>query len=189
MTASRMPQIPLDQLSPEQRQIYDRIASGPRGQIGAPHWAWLRSPALAQKAQDFGRFCRFETSLDPRLIEIAILATAAYWKAALEWDLHAGEAAKLGVPADTIEAIRREADPAFADAADEAVYRFTRELLCERRSAPQTYEALLQHLGEQEAAELVGVLGYYALISMTIVAFDVPSHLREDDSFGDRRAS
>lgn len=187
MTSSRMPAIPLDHLTEAQREVYDRIASGPRGEIGAPHWAWLRSPALAEKAQDYGRFCRFETSVDPRLIEIAILTTAAHWQAALEWDLHVKEALGMGLAAATIEEIRRQGDPHFELEAEHAVYLFTRELLEKRQAQAGTYALLLEAIDETGTVELVGILGYYALISMTIVTFEVPSHICAEDSFSDLR--
>ncbi len=189
MNSPRMSAIPLDGLTPAQREVYDRIASGPRGKIGAPHWAWLRSPAMAAKAEDFGRFCRFETSVDPRLIEIAILATAAHWQAAVEWDLHEKEALAMGVDAATIEAIRRRGKPRFGSGAERAVYLFTRELLEDRRTGQSAYSGLVESIGEQGAVELVGILGYYALISMTIVAFEIPSPIRDDDSFADLRTN
>lgn len=187
MTSPRMPPIPIERLSAAQRDVYDRIVSGPRGHIGAPHWAWLRSPTLAEHAQAYGRFCRFQTRVEPRLIEIAILTTAAHWQAAVEWDLHETEAQRLGIDAETIEAIRRQGAPRFESQAEQSVYQFTRELLDERRTGEATYSRLVDAVGEPGAVELVGILGYYALISMTIVAFDVPSHVRDDDSFADLR--
>lgn len=189
MTSPRMPAIPLDRLSAAQREVYERIASGPRGQIGAPHWAWLRSPAMAEAAQDYGRFCRFETSVDPRQIEVAILTTAAHWQAALEWDLHEEVARAMELDPEVIEAIRRRGDPVFSLPAERAVYLFARELLEERRVTEETYARLIGEIGEASTVELVGILGYYALISMTIVAFEVPSHVREGDSFADLRAA
>ncbi|MCP5143987.1 MAG: carboxymuconolactone decarboxylase family protein [Gammaproteobacteria bacterium] len=187
MTPPRMPPIPLECLTASQRAVYDRIASGPRRQIGAPHWAWLRSPVLADKAQELGRFCRFETTVEPRLIEIAILTTAAHWQAALEWDLHESEALRMGLDATTIEAIRQQNGPRFETPAEQAVYRFTLQLWHERRTSADNYAGLVHAIGEQGAVELVGILGYYALISMTIVAFEVASHIREGDVFADLR--
>ncbi|HTU09603.1 MAG TPA: carboxymuconolactone decarboxylase family protein [Allosphingosinicella sp.] len=179
----RMPPIPLDAMSGAQREVYDRIVSGPRGHIGGPHWSWLRSPPLAEAAQAYGRYCRFETQVPPRLIEIAILVTAVHWRARLEWDLHVPVATRLGLPAEAIEAIRLGRDPGFADPAERAAHAFCRELLGDRRVAAATYDALLAALGEPAAAELVGILGYYALVSMTIVAFEVPTTGEGPDPF------
>jgi 4-carboxymuconolactone decarboxylase len=179
----RMPPIPLGDMSSAQREVYDRIVSGPRGHIGGPHWSWLRSPPLAEAAQSFGRFCRFETGVGRRMIEVAILVTAVHWRARLEWDLHVPVATGLGIPAEAIEAIRLGRDPVLADPAERAVHDFCHQLLAERRVAPDVYRELVRRIGEPAAAELVGILGYYALVSMTIVAFEVPTSDSGADPF------
>jgi 4-carboxymuconolactone decarboxylase len=77
MTTSRMPVIDTAKLTPAQQKVYDAIASGPRGAVGGPLAVWLTSPELADKAQSLGAFCRFGTSLPPRLSELAILVTGS----------------------------------------------------------------------------------------------------------------
>ena len=44
----------------------------------------------------------------------------------------------------------------------------------------------LPAIGQKAVIELVGILGYYTLISMTIVAFDVPVPAGTTDPFADR---
>ena len=95
-----MPRIPdLDpaRLDPEQKRIHDEIASGPRGKVEGPLRVWLTSPALADKAQALGAFCRYGTSLPPRLSELAILVMGACWQAGFEWFVHAPIAVKAGL--------------------------------------------------------------------------------------------
>ena len=64
-----------------QQQIHDDIASGPRGGVRGPLAVWLHRPELAARAQDLGRYCRYDTSLEPRLSELAILTMARHWSA------------------------------------------------------------------------------------------------------------
>jgi 4-carboxymuconolactone decarboxylase len=52
-----------------------------------------------------------------------------------------------------------------------------------RRVSDATYKRAVAELGELGAVELVGILGYYALISMTIVAFEVPVPDGEPEPF------
>jgi 4-carboxymuconolactone decarboxylase len=75
---SRVPDLDPEKLSPEQRKVYDAIVAGPRGRVVGPLRVWLQSPELADRAQALGAFCRFGTSLPPRLSELAILVTAAH---------------------------------------------------------------------------------------------------------------
>ncbi|MGC1558410.1 MAG: carboxymuconolactone decarboxylase, partial [Bradyrhizobium sp.] len=89
LSGERMPEIPLDKMSAAQRGIADAIMSGPRGRLNGPFNAWLRSPDLADRLQKVGEYVRFNTSLDKRVNEMAILMTAQAWGSQYEWYAHA----------------------------------------------------------------------------------------------------
>lgn len=184
-----MPRIPdwtVDMLSPAQRQVHDAIVGGPRGVVQGPVRIWLESPELAQHAQALGAFCRFGTSLPPRLSELAILVTGAHWRAGFEWHVHAPIALEAGIAPEVAEAIRAGATPHFVHADEAAVHAFARELLEAREVSDATYREAERHLGRTGVVELVGILGYYGLISMTIVAFRVPLPEGAAEPFADR---
>lgn len=183
---SRIPELPIESLSPEQRKVHDAIVAGPRGAIQGPLNIWLRSPKMAERAQELGAFCRYQTSLPKRLSELAILITGASWKAGFEWFVHAPIGIAAGLDSDAVEAIRTGADPEFARTDEAALYEFTRELLEKRRVSDATYERAVTELGTLGVVELVGIVGYYALISMTIVAFKVPLPQGEPEPFPER---
>lgn len=172
MTA-RIKDIDPARLSPEQRRIYDTISSGPRGKVEGPLQVWLTSPGLAENAQALGEFARYRTSLPPRLSELAIIVTGAYWRAGFEWHVHAPIAENAGIAADAIEAIRTGKRPNFENEDEAAVHDFARELLDQRAVSDETYARAQCLLGDVGVVDLVGVLGYYGLISMTIKAFQV----------------
>ena len=170
----RIPEIPLDNLSPEQRKVHDAIVAGPRGKIEGPLKIWLHSPDLASRAQELGAFCRYHTSLPKRLSELAILITGAHWRAGFEWHVHAPAGIAAGLDPDAVEAIRTGRRPNLERADEVATYDFVRELLDRQRVSDETYARTQSQLGAVGVVELVGILGYYALISMTIAAFRVP---------------
>jgi 4-carboxymuconolactone decarboxylase len=171
---SRMPHIDPAKLTPAQQKVYDAITSGPRGAVRGPLAVWLTSPDLADKAQNLGAFCRYGTSLPPRLSELAILVTGAHWQAGYEWFAHAPIAVAAGVSPAAVEAIRKNEVPVDLKPDEQLVYAFSTELWRNRRVSDATYHAAKAKFGEQAVVELVGVLGYYTLISMSIVTFDVP---------------
>lgn len=171
-------------MTPEQRRIYDAILSGPRGVVEGPLRVWLHSAGLAEKAQELGAFCRYGTSLPPRLSELAILLTGAYWKAGFEWHVHAPIAIKAGIPDLAVESIRQGKEPKLASDDEWAVYAFVTELYLNRKVSDATYRNALRHLKETGLVDLVGILGYYALISMTIKAFEVPVPPNAEEPFG-----
>lgn len=171
---SRHPELDEGRLSPEQQRVFDAIRSGPRGVVQGPLRVWLQSAELADKAQALGAFCRYGTSLPPRLSELAILVMGAHWQAGFEWAAHAPIALKAGVEPAAVEAIRKGEIPSFADAEARVIHAFTSELLNRRRVGDATYAEAVQLFGTRTVVDLVGILGYYTLISMTIAVFDVP---------------
>lgn len=172
---SRLPVLDPKDMSPEQKAAYDAIKSGPRGVVRGPLAAWLHRPVLADRAQSLGAYCRYGTSLGPELSELAIVITGVYWQADYETEIHKQEALKAGVRPELIEAIERREEPAtFANEREEAVYRFSRALIETREMPDDLYEESARILGPDGLVDLVGVLGYYALVSMTIRAFAIP---------------
>ncbi|MEZ5934350.1 MAG: carboxymuconolactone decarboxylase family protein [Alphaproteobacteria bacterium] len=170
---SRLPDLDYVEMSDEQKRIHDEIAAGPRGAVVGPLKVWLHSPALADRAQKLGAYARYHSSLPPHLSELAILVTGAVWKADFEWYSHVGPARAAGISEAVIEAIRTGAEPPIEDQASRAVYDVAREMHENRRLADETYSAAEAALGRQGLVDLIGILGYYTLISMTLNAFDV----------------
>ena len=168
----RLPE--LTEMTDEQRRVADAIKAGPRGVVQGPLLAWLHSPALAERAQALGAFCRYGTSLPPRLSELAVLTTGAHWQAGFEWHVHAPLALAAGLAPAAVEALRTGATPHFEAEDEQAVWRFAHHLLRDREVPEATYRTVEGLLGMQAVVELVGLLGYYGLISMTIKAFEVP---------------
>ena len=119
---------------------------------------------------------------------MAILVTGAHWEAGFEWFVHAPIAIKAGLGAGSVEAIRKGAVPRFERADEAAVYAFAHELVAKRRVSKATYDQATMVLGDTAVVELVGILGYYSLISMTIVAFEVDLPAGVAEPFADRPA-
>ena len=160
-------------LSERQREVYEAIRSGPRGAVRGPLAVWLRRPELADRAQALGHYCRYNTLLPPRLSELAILTIARIWGAEFEWWAHKAVALKAGLSEAVIEAIRTNQEPAFENEDEAVVSAFTRAVHLERRVSDELYARAVEILGEEMVVDLVGILGYYALISITINVFDV----------------
>jgi len=171
-----MPRIqlpPESELTDAQRIVWDAAIAGRRGRVPAPLTAWLASPELADRAQRLGEFVRYQTSLPPRLSELAILVTARHWKAQYEWFVHKTEALKAGVEPDTIDAIAHRRPPAFTRESDELVYQFTRSVHQNHEVDADLYHRAVAALGERAVVELIGIIGYYSLVAMTLNVFEI----------------
>jgi len=170
---ARLPEIDRDTLTAEQQCVYDAIASGPRGAVRGPLAVWLRRPQLADTAQALGRYCRYDSSLTKDLSELAILVTARAWSSEFEWWAHKRHGLDAGLTPELIEAIRTNAAPVFANDEQAVVFDVATAMNTDKRLSDVLYARAYAVLGEQRLIDLIGVLGYYALISMTINAFDV----------------
>jgi 4-carboxymuconolactone decarboxylase len=171
---SRLPDLNPEKFSPEQKKVHDAVVSGPRGKVVGPIKVWLKNPGLAEHAQALGAYARFNSSLPPRLSELAIIITGAFWKANYEWFAHAPLAIKAGIGPAAVEAIRAGGMPKLTKPDEQAVHDFARELLTTRRVSSATFERAKKELGESGVIDLVGIIGYYGLVSVTLNAFELP---------------
>jgi 4-carboxymuconolactone decarboxylase len=169
----RLPAVDMTRLTGEQQALVDAIKSGPRGQFSndGPFAVYLHAPKFGQLAQQLGAHSRLGTSLPPRLSELAILFTAQHWKAQYEWAAHAVIAAKQGVKEATIRDLQAGRAPKSAPRDEMAIYSFAKELYAARRVSNATYARAHKLLGDAGMVELVGILGYYATVSMVLNVF------------------
>lgn len=170
---SRLPELDPETMSPEQRQVYDDIVSGPRGKVQGPFNSWLRSPELCGHTQRLGVFCRFNSSLPPRLSELAILTVARHTTCQVEWYLHEPIAREAGVSDKVIGALKARRTPELPNEDEGAVYAAANDLLETHRISDNAYADALKHLGERGVVDLVGIVGYYILVAMTLNGFEV----------------
>jgi 4-carboxymuconolactone decarboxylase len=171
--ASRLPALAEDSLTAEQDGLVEAIKSGPRGRFTneGPFAVYLHAPAYGILAQKLGGHLRFNTSVPPRLSEFAILCTGAFWKAQYEWHAHAAIAVKQGVKEATIRDLKAGRAPKSAPRDEMAIYTFFKELYATRRVSNVAYARVHKILGDAGMVELVGILGYYVMIAMTLNVF------------------
>ena len=176
LQSPRLPKLSEDTLTREQRTLADSIRSGPRGQfkMSGPFAIYLHSPDFGELAQKLGGHLRFKTSVSPRLMEFAILVTAAHWKAQYEWAMHAPMAEKQGVKPQTVRDLQAGRAPKSAPRDEMAIYAFVKELYAKRRVSKPVFNRVYKLLGEAGTVELVGILGYYGMVSMTLNTFMAP---------------
>jgi 4-carboxymuconolactone decarboxylase len=157
-----------------QRAVYDAIVSGPRARLVGPLRAALHNPELADRWQKMGAFLRFGTSIPPRLSELAILVTARRWNSQIEWYIHAQAARSAGLPDAVIEAIRLAEAPSFDDPDDAAIYEFARQLQQTGTVDAFVYGRVLATHGEVGVVEIGAIIGYYAMVAMTLNVHEIP---------------
>lgn len=194
---SRLRYLAADELNEAQRSIFDSITGGKRaashasgelttseGGLRGPFNAFMHAPAVGDPAQRLGEAVRYQSSISGRLRELAILVVAAKWRAQYEWWAHAKIAQREGLDEAVIAALKAGQRPSFSEPDDALVFDFATELLEHHQVSEPTYAKAIAQLGEQQAVELVVLLGYYTLVSMALNTFEVPLPNGEASPFG-----
>jgi len=173
-TAPRLAVLAETELDDAQREFVRALRAGPRGpalELRGPFAAWIHAPRFGLLAQALGAHCRYRTGIPPRLSEFAILCTARFWRAQYEWHAHAAIAERAGVKPKTIAELRAGREPKSAAKDERAIYAFVRELYRTRRVSDRVFKRVRAILGEAGMVELTGLLGYYAMVAMTLNVF------------------
>ena len=168
----RLPEIDEAKLSPDQRRLYDEIKRV-RGQVRGPFAVWLRNPELAEYTLKLQDMFASRVKLERRLVQLMILVSARLATAQFAWFVHEPHALKLGISPDIVEAIRERRTPNFVLDDERLVYDITMELNTTRSLSELNYKRGMAMFSEQELVELVSAIGFYAMVAMTLNAFDV----------------
>ncbi|CAB3827376.1 MULTISPECIES: carboxymuconolactone decarboxylase family protein [Achromobacter] len=171
---SRIPLPTPDTMTDDQKRVYEKIVSGPRGRLVGPLRAALHSPELAERWQALGALLRFGTSLAPRVSELAIVVTARRWNSQIEWHIHAQAARAAGISDAVLDAIRARETPVFDNPDDAVVYEFARQIQETGEVDPDLYAQAVARWDAVGVVELTAVIGYYTMVSMTLNAHEIP---------------
>jgi len=186
-SGARLPKFEPTALDAEQRSLYDAIAGGRRaqgpqlfrladadGRLEGPFNAFLLQPRLGSALQALGASVRYDTGLDDRCREIAILIVAAHWRSDFEWHAHeaVGRAAGLG---DAELAALREGRHAELAGRESVVARTAAALVTRGDLDDAEYGEAVGHLGPAGLFELLTLVGYYATLALQLRVFRVPA--------------
>ena len=169
---SRLPLPAPEQMTPEQRVIRDSILST-RGNLDGPFLAWLHSPGLAAPAQQLGAFCRYGTSLSLQESELLILCVSAHHACVGERQIHEPIALRAGLPQAAVDAIRAGGVPPLDDPRQRLLHALALQLLRTNRIDADTFDTARATFGDAGLVEVVGIIGYYALVAHTLNAFEM----------------
>jgi 4-carboxymuconolactone decarboxylase len=162
----RLPQIPPAKLNAAQKKVAADITAGPRKDVRGPFVPMMRSPGLTGPTQALGAYIRWGVKVPFRLAEFAGLMAARDWSCQYEWAVHVPHALRGGVSQDTINALAECRRPEKMKKDEAIVYDFVNELLKNRSVSDTTYARAVKYFGEESVVDLVGVVGYYAMIAM-----------------------
>ncbi len=175
MTQDRLPPLAPATWTPAQRECAEEIIRGPRGAVIEPFIPLLRSPELCTHAQRTGEYLRYRSAIGLRLSELAILVTGRYWSQEVEWAIHAPIAIREGIAPAIVEAIGQGKTPAFTQADEQVVYDVSMQSLADKKISDATWAQAQKILGEQGVVDLLGVVGYYSMLSVVMNGARTPA--------------
>jgi 4-carboxymuconolactone decarboxylase len=189
---SRLPYLKRDELDERGCAVWDSLAStrgaslvNDEGGLVGPFNAWVHAPDVGARLAALGATLRFDSSLDRRLLELAIITVGAHWKAEFEWWAHIRMAREHGVSDEVIEAIGHGLVPEFEADDERVMFAVARQLVTGGRLDASTYEEAHRLVGDRGLVELVSLCGYYTLVSFTLNAFAVPLPPGAEPAWGD----
>ena len=179
-TFGRYIEIPLDEMSAEQRSGYDRIIRD-RGMCPGPYKVWLENPAAMQLMVPLGVYYRSGSNLSEAEREIAVVLVLAKWGAAFpisehEWIAEGtGGYSKAGIPADKVERMIVGLPVSFEDSRQQLVYEVATALINSRYVPKGLYDRAVQEVGNNGITDLAIIMGYFTMVAFTLMFHDVPS--------------
>ena len=173
LAGNRFAPLTWDEMTDAQKLMLTHILEGPRSGLGGPFNVLLRSPEMGDAAQQLGIFSRFNT-MPGKLRELAIIMTARFWTSHFEWFAHKNAALREGLDPAIIDAIASGEAPTGMDADETVVYRLVSELLYDRRVSDATFANAAASLGERGVVDVVGIVGYYGMVSLLLNLDEYP---------------
>jgi 4-carboxymuconolactone decarboxylase len=175
--SERFSELPLDQLTPEQQQMAVHLKTPPRNSAlnGGPFNAYARSPRLGLLLLQVSDYVRFNSSLPPRLSEFAIMIGARHWSVPYEWRAHYPLAIKGGLDRQILVDLGAGNRPQNMKDDETALYDFCTELYRDKNISDAAFKAALDKFGERGVMDLIGIIGYYDIASMALIAQKAPA--------------
>lgn len=171
-TGWRLPSVDPEAFTPEERELYAEVTSGPHNPTG-PTAIWSRSPVLARAALDFGNYIRYTSVLEPRLRELAILTVARETRCPNEQVAHEPLAVAAGLEEGVVVGVRTgnvtDADPVVRN-----VHDFVTRLVRDVDVPEDLYRRVADVVGDRGVVDLVSTVGFYTMIAMLLSATKAP---------------
>jgi len=179
--AERLPTIPPERYTDEQRKAADEFMASRKVPVFGPFEPLMHSPQVMSQARATGDYLRYNSALGNVLSELAILITAREWAQDYEWYVHYPIAVKAGIKPDIANAIADARRPVGMSEDEEIVYEFSTELHKNKRVSARTFERAEKRFGKKGVVDLTGINAYYTLLAMqmNVAQYPVPKDAKK----------
>jgi len=168
--ADRLPVIPPDQYTPEQKKAADEFLAARKVPVFGPFEPLMHSPQVMTQARSMGDYLRYNSAIGNTLSELVILITAREWTQDYEWYVHYPIAIKAGIKPEVAAAIADGRRPEGLSEDEQIVYDFSLELHRNKRVSDPTFARAEKRFGKKGVVDLTGINAYYTLLAMQMNA-------------------
>lgn len=174
MTETRFKTLRLVDMTPAQRDIAERRIASPKNKVGAPLNVLIRSVGLADHVERISEHFRTQATLPERIKQLAIILVARHWRAQYPWTSHYPMARNAGISREVLEEIADGRRPATLQPDEADVYDFCTSLLENMSVSDECFGAVRARFDEAGVADLIGLMGYYCMVSMALAVDRYP---------------
>ena len=177
----RLSPISRDQVAEQHQGAFDEITAAPDGVGSGPTSIMKNSPEMAKRAMALSAYLRNESSLPKKIQELTMLVAARNMDCQYIWNAHAAAGRREGLSDGLVDALRDNQPLPEVPADEAAVINLGNDFYQTHRVSEANFQAALDQFGRQGFAEVVGLMGYYAMLSFNAnsVVLDLPESMTE----------
>jgi len=176
---SRLPLVNRETMDEQGRMFYD-VATGPHSRtlagLRGPSGIWLHSPELGERVRAVNQYLRYETTLERRLTELAILVTARELDNQFEWTAHEPVARQEGLDPAIIDVVKHGQPTSGLGTEEALIITLGRKLFRERKVDSETFARARNVFGSRGLVNLAALMGNYAATALLLNLVDQQLH-------------
>jgi alkylhydroperoxidase family enzyme len=164
---ARLPYLEADQVAPEYRDMLKRNTN--------LHKLLVNSPEMARAFNGVGSYIRFESKLDPRLRELAILQVGWLEQSEYEFTHHVKIGRDFGVTDDDIAGMMAETEgkDSGLEPLARTILKGAREMTRELAMQETTFAEIKRHLSSEEIVDLVLTIAFYCAVVRVLATMKI----------------
>lgn len=183
----RLKTLPAVDLSPAQKSLFAQMQKeippdftsfqvyNDKGEFMGPWNAWLHQPEFGNPIWALSHAVCAKSSLSDRVCQIVILTVGAKYKAAYELYAHETVAKKDGFSQHDLDCLLKNTKPKHLSPQEDLAFNMTMALLEGNVLPKPIYDAAVQAFGDQAVAQIIYLVGFYCLVSITLNAYAIPA--------------
>ena len=171
---ARIPPASKDSVPQEQQAIFDEVIQSRGGVVpGGPISVQINVPEVSKRGEGLRGYLRQESSLSPKVSELAMLVTARELDCQFIWNAHSAAGRREGLRDDLVDSLRDKRELTGLAPDEQAVVSYGREFFRTHKVSQATFDAAQAQFGIRGLVELTNLMGYYALLAFNVNAFGV----------------